>query len=947
MSRRLTEASTGWVIAQRLARSVRTLVPLLAILCGVAAASHFGVLQPLKAALYELRFNLTPRPPTGDIVLVEIDSKSIAAVGTWPWPRRIHAALVDALTASGVDQIAFDVDFSSPSTDEQDRILEDALRRAGGTVVLAAFRQKLSGDPADRRMIDNRPLPRFADNAWSGTVNVFADRDGIVRKVSTGHLVAGEPTLSMPMLLANGAAELGREFLIDFGIRAPAIDRLSAIDVLDKKVDGRRLAGKKVILGASAIELRDFFHVPVFGIIPGPLVQALGAETILQGRMLAETGSPLSLSLASLILCLAALGASRVRWSTGLAMIAGGALIAEAAGLVTFRIAPLLLDTSALQATFACLAVLGALREIDFSRLLLAISRRETRDTKTILDQVVADNFAGVIVATEDGIIQAASRKAADLFKIGCPDELVGRSIDDTLPMALAQIIWNSIGKFRDGCWQPREPGNFEYARSGDDTSVLEYVVTPSRLETGERGGAEASRIVASLTFVDITERRHAEARVAYMARFDTLTGLPNHNQFAEKLALGIESGQSRGDRSTLFYFDLDRFKSINDTLGRNYGDILLRDVAKRVLSIVRPTDFVARLDGDQFVILRSDCANPENSRAFAAELIAKLTEPYSLNGHRAVVSVSVGVATGEAFNQDAAALMKNAETAHHRAKMAGGHSVAFFDPARDLGLRLRQALEVEMRDALDRGEFWVAYQPQVDLATNRLIGVEALLRWQHPQRGLVSPADFVPVAEDTGFILALGQWVLQRACRDAASWPTPIKVAVNLSPIQFARGDLVTTVASALQSSGLPHAQLDLEITESLFIRESSEIMSVTDELRRMGVTFSLDDFGTGYSSLNYLRKFQVHKIKLDRSFVSGLPLNPESVAIVRAVCALAQDLGVRTNAEGIETEEQMTSLRLLGCKEGQGHLLGKPQKAEEIARLLQGPIAPDKAAA
>ena len=503
------------------------------------------------------------------------------------------------------------------------------------------------------------------------------------------------------------------------------------------------------------------------------------------------------------------------------------------------------------------------------------------------------------------------------------------------------------MGKFRDGCWKPREPGDFEYAQSGDDTSILEYVVTPSRLESGERMGGEASRIVASLTFVDITERRHAEARVAYMARFDTLTGLPNHNQFAEKLALTIESGQSTGDRSTVFYFDLDRFKSINDTLGRNYGDILLRDVAKRVLSIVRPADVVARLDGDRFVVLRSDRAGPDDSRAFATDLIAKLAEPYNLNGHRAVVGVSVGVATGEAFNQDPAALMKNAETAHHRAKVAGGHAVAFFDPARDLGLRLRQALEVEMRDALDRDEFWVAYQPQVDLATNQLIGVEALLRWQHPQRGPVSPAEFVPVAEDTGFIVALGQWVLQRACRDAASWPTPIKVAVNLSPTQFTRGDLVKTVASALQTSGLSHAQLDLEITESLFIRESSEIMSVTDELRRMGITFSLDDFGTGYSSLNYLRKFQVDKIKLDRSFVSGLPLNPESVAIVRAVCALAQDLGVRTNAEGIETEEQMTSLRLLGCKEGQGYLLGKPQRAEEIARLLQGPIVPDKAAA
>jgi EAL domain-containing protein (putative c-di-GMP-specific phosphodiesterase class I) len=295
----------------------------------------------------------------------------------------------------------------------------------------------------------------------------------------------------------------------------------------------------------------------------------------------------------------------------------------------------------------------------------------------------------------------------------------------------------------------------------------------------------------------------------------------------------------------------------------------------------------------------------------------------------------------------DPASLLKNAETAHHRAKTAGGNTSAVFNPAVDLGLRARQALELDLRDALEKNQFSVAYQPQFDFATNSLVGVEALLRWIHPQRGPVSPAEFVPVAEDTGLIESLGRWVLGRACQDAASWPRPIKVAVNVSAIQFTRGNLVKAVVGALQQSGLPVGQLDLEITESLFIRDSSQIVSVIDELRDLGVTFSLDDFGTGYSSLNYLRKFHVQKIKLDRSFVTGLPLDLESVAIVRAVCALAQDLGVRTNAEGVETADQRNALRLLGCNEGQGFLFGKPKRALEIARLLDASCAPGRAMA
>jgi diguanylate cyclase (GGDEF)-like protein len=580
-------------------------------------------------------------------------------------------------------------------------------------------------------------------------------------------------------------------------------------------------------------------------------------------------------------------------------------------------------------------------REIDFRRVLLALSRREAQDTKTILDQVVADNFAGVIVATDDGIIQSGSRKAGELLGYGNPRELVGRSIDEALPSALADVIWQAMSQYRAGDWRPREPGDLEYARGGNDAGILEYVVTPSGLsaEQGPSREAGASRIAACLTFVDITERRHAESRIAYMARFDVLTNLPNQNQFHERLTQAIESGRAKGEGCTVVYFDLDRFKTVNDTLGRHYGDLLLREAAERARKVVGPADVIARLDGDQFAVLRPGGGSPEDARALAAELIASLNETYVLNGHRAIVGISVGIAQCTA-EEDPASLIQNAETAHRRAKTAGGNGSMFFDPKLDLGLRARQSLEMDMRDALDRDEFSVVYQPQVDLATKEVVGVEALVRWQHPQRGPISPVEFIPLAEDTGLVELLGAFVLRRACQDAAGWAKPIKVAVNVSPIQFTRGDLVGRVNDALQSSGLPPSRLDLEITESLFINESSQIAAVTDTLRGIGISFSLDDFGTGYSSLNYLLKFRVQKIKLDKSFISGLPHEEESISIVRAVCALAGDLGIRINAEGVETTEQMNSLRLLGCQEGQGYLFSKPQPALDIARLLEGPL-------
>jgi diguanylate cyclase (GGDEF)-like protein len=381
----------------------------------------------------------------------------------------------------------------------------------------------------------------------------------------------------------------------------------------------------------------------------------------------------------------------------------------------------------------------------------------------------------------------------------------------------------------------------------------------------------------------------------------------------------------------------LDRFKNVNDTLGHKHGDLLLRAVAERTEELIGPGDLAARFGGDEYAVIHCGGTGSSAAVQLAHQLIRRIGEPYQVGGHRLIIGVSVGIAFIGQADSDPMQVMKNADTALYRAKASGGNAYAVYAAEMDSRLRARQALEVDLWDAFEGNQFEVHYQPQVELARGDIVGVEALVRWRHPKRGFVPPAEFIPVAEAVGLIEPLGAFVLEEACAAVARWPKQLKVAVNVSPIQFARGDLVAAVRSALASSGLPAAQLDLEITESLFLNENRAIAERIESLRALGVSFSIDDFGTGYSSLSYIRKFPVQKLKIDRSFVTGLPHDRESVAIVGAIAALAQNLGIRVNAEGVETPEQAAALRLLGCSEGQGFLYGRPRAAPEMRSILE----------
>jgi diguanylate cyclase (GGDEF)-like protein/PAS domain S-box-containing protein len=443
------------------------------------------------------------------------------------------------------------------------------------------------------------------------------------------------------------------------------------------------------------------------------------------------------------------------------------------------------------------------------------------------------------------------------------------------------------------------------------------------------------------LALMDMTERKRAEARLAFMAQHDGMTGLPNRNMIRQRADEMLAQSRRSGQKLAILCLDLDGFKAINDALGHAMGDKLLRGVAKRLRSSLREEDALARLGADEFAVIQPGVARPEDAGLLASRLIEALSEPFLLDGHTLVVTASAGIAMAPGDGDDADSLLKNADLALSRAKKEARGAHSFFETGMDARAQARRRLEVDLRLALEDSALQPWYQPLIDLRSGRITGFETLVRWPHPERGMIPPAEFIPVAEETGLIMALGGQMLRRACSDAARWPDDVRIAVNLSPLQFRSGNLLAVTMDALRQSGLPPHRLELEITETLLMDMSDQVLATLHALRSLGARIAMDDFGTGYSSLSYLRRFPFDKIKIDRSFVRGLAGNQDMQAIVRAIVGLGKGLGVTITAEGIETEAELKWLRAEGCDEGQGFLFSHARPNGDTVRLLSAQAA------
>ena len=746
---------------------------LIAILIGIAAIGGFASQDRL---LQDARFGLSGLSPTGQTVVVEIDSRSIAEIGVWPWPRRLHAQVLDRLVDMGVADVAFDIDFSSASIAEDDALFAAALERAGGFAWLGAFAQRTT---ADIRV--SLPLPQFLAHAAPAAVNVLLDEQGLARHFVAGLTHDGSVIPSLASALSGRSGPGTPAVGIDYGIDANAISRFSFADVLKDRVDASALRDRDIIIGATAVELRDLFQTPRFGVMPGPMVQAMATETLLQDRALRDLGlAPSAIGLAGLALLIAALRRRLPIWPLGLVCL-GSMLVWEGAAI-----------------------------------------------------------FAYLRYAT---IIETA------LFLLGAP------------------VLF-----------------------------VVELI--------GEVG-------------TQIHQRRQAQLRLGYLATHDPITGTLSRMGLVEALP-------ELGSAGTVIVLKLRRLDTVRGTLGSEVSDTVLAQLGRQ---LDKPPGLLAYVAQDTFAIAHPGALSSEALTALQDDVMSRVTRLQQVGPHVIMIDLRLAAATGANKGDD---LLRQAEIA-----LLGGNPINRFEAGQAEAIEQRRRLDIELRQAIGRNEMHLVYQPQVDLVSRQMVSAEALMRWTHPLHGTVSPTQFIPLAEETGYIAELGRWALMRGCCECATWPSAIGVAINVSPAQLRLTDVLADVRSALEVSGLPPDRLDVELTEGTFVESLAETQSLMRELRRMGVQVSLDDFGTGYSALSYLTTLPLDKIKIDQSFIQQIG-RQEDDALLHGIIDLCRRLGKVTLAEGVETEEQARQLAEWGCQIGQGYLFGRPADNASMGTAL-----------
>lgn len=894
--------------------------PHILVVIALAVVLSTGWHGALRNALTDLRFAWESRSASGNVVVVAIDAPSIDQIGVWPWPRGLHADLLHRLEAAGAQDVAFDIDFSSPSDPASDEAFFTALREAGGSTILPSFKQPTPNGGAAHI---NRPLKSFSNQSWPAVVNVAVESDGLVRRYPVGERLGDAQMPSMAVVLAGQDANRRPPFLIDFSIRAASIPSVSYVDVLRGDAAALdKLRGKKVIVGATALELGDRFSVPNGGIVTGPVLQALATESVLQNRMLRWTSDAGMIAGLGVICLLMMYSWRRAAPGVRVAiLVATGAGIELTAVLVQERW-PLVIDTSLFHIAIVAYLTAIALDEIDFRSLLGRIA--ESR-----FHRIAMSLGDGLVCTDEDHRITVWNPGASAIFGY-MPTEMIGRPFE-TLCATEAGTKTFAI---RDAARQALlVPGGavvveFEGRRKNGETFSVEASFSGWQGTDGFQYGA---------ILRDVSVRKREAERVRHLAEYDALTGLANRNTLHEGLANLITAAERRSTEVALLVLGLDGFQQINDMLGHSMGDLVLRAVAERLRTEVDGKAAVARLGGDEFAITLN-CAESDEPIAAFAERIARAFEAPLVTGtrqHR--VRVSIGVAVCPEGGQSSDDLLSNGHLALSRAKATRRGSHVIFESAIRQELENRLTLESELALAADRDEFELFYQPQVRLIDGGLVGAEALIRWRHPVRGYVSPGEFMPVVNTSALSERIANWVMETAGRQARAWElsgNAVRVAINLSPSQLQSGDLAHSVAELLKTTGLTPSLLEIEVTEDILLHDESRVLDLFNRIQQLGVRILFDDFGTGYASLSYLKKFPLDGLKIDRSFVFDLLADSDDAAIVGSTIGLSKQLGLTVVAEGIENRATADFLVGMGCEEGQGYFFGRPMPADAFEK-------------
>ncbi len=687
---------------------------------------------------------------------------------------------------------------------------------------------------------------------------------------------------------------------------------------------GQGLGGAVVGLAVAATHYLNLAGLQAHGAISyhlGPVALSLiialvfGAGSV---RVALASATPIGRGLAALLLTVAMAGL-HVTAMAALELPRGALL--PLAGPAVIPVALLAVAIAGFTILLFAASLVGAIVDQHLAKLGLAEAHR-LRDLANAAFEGIAIHADGRLLDGNRALAQLTGRRRS---------EMIGREVLSFIPDEERPRVGPWISEGAEGAYE---------------TKLLRADGGRVPVEIHVRRMDYAGRDVCVAAIRDITERKEAEARIHFISKHDGLTELPNRALFRDRLeqALaaaskpdGRERREPQGENEVaVLCLDLDDFKEVNEARGHAEGDALLKQVAARLVRAARESDVVARLGGDEFAIVHAGLHQPRAAAAFAERVMAALAQPFEAEGEQLAIGASIGIALFPADGADAGTLLRNADTAQHRAKADGGRTYRFFEPAMNARLQAHRALEYELKQALPQQQLELHYQPQVEIRVNRITGFEALLRWRHPKHGLIMPADFLPLAEDSGLIVALGEWVLRTACAAAVSWAEHIKIAVNLSPAQFVRSDLTALVRAVLEDQRLAPDRLELEINESVLLRNADHTLKELRRLKALGVRIAMADFGTGFSSLSFLHRFPFDKIKIHQSFIRALGTDADSSAIVRAVIGLGRSLEIPVIAEGVETAMQLDLLRRENCDEVQGYLINRPMPLESLEYLL-----------
>ncbi len=875
-----------------------------------------GGLEFVEHALMDLRSDVLASQPGEKVVVVAIDPETLEALKISPLPRSYHATVLRNLVQAGAQRVAFDFDFSAHSPAKDDTAFAEALVAAEGRAILPVLRQKLGSSDSGTHWLEAPPLEMFAEAATLAGVGIAPGVDGLVRRYGDG---VQDERPSMARALA-GSMRPRNPFYIDFSMDAGAIPKISYLDVLTGQFDRSLVRHRAVVVGSTAVQSGEHLATPA-GPLPTPILQALAYESIAAGRELHRVPAGASLVAALILTLLAAQRLDAWSWRQGLLFLAAAAGGCFGLSLLLQATAPVLLDVSPVVASLATAYGFAQVRRIDRQRLGLSAQAAKVRKTEIMTRHVVQNSSEAIITVDGMGHIETFNPAAEKLFGFRLM-EVQRRPIADLIAGGLAAAE-DRVGRTEFG------PVQSVGYRNDSSTFQLEMAVTRFTLE---------GRRVRVAFLRDITERKVQEAALEHQATHDVLTELPNRMLLQQRAQAMLEQARNDDGTAAVLVLDLDRFKEVNDTLGHKVGDLLLQRIARRLEKPLRPEDTIARIGGDEFAVLLPQ-GGAEAAQAMARLLVAALKKPLQLEGLALQVDVAIGIALYPEHGTDAATLLQHGDVAMYVAKR-GRTSIAYYDPQQDLNTVRHLTLRGELQRAVDEDHLVLYYQPKIHAGVQKVAGVEALIRWNHPEHGMVFPDEFIPLAENTGLIRPVTRWVLESAIRQGVAWQeegSPLSIAVNCSARNLMEDDLPEAIDGLLKKYGLPAERLTLEVTETSLIEDPERALEVATLLTEQGIRISIDDFGTGYSSLNYLKKLPAKELKIDRSFVMNMDQDKGDAMLVLSIIDLAHNLGLQAVAEGVETQAVWERIRALGCDIGQGYYFARPMPVEALNEWLQ----------